>query len=93
MSKEKPEYIRLDVTGYKQYLRQQASLATIKTGENISVTKYIQHLIDCDMESQTGKNLDGFYVKKDHDFIEFIKSEIPEIYEQLQKEYKKRGVN
>lgn len=60
----KPEYIRLDVTGYKQYLRNRASISTIQTGENVSVTKYIQRLIDRDMR---GDEMDlGRKEKKDN---------------------------
>ena len=42
--KDKPDYISLDIRGRKDYLRSMASL------QGISVTRYIQGLIDADAE-------------------------------------------
>lgn len=45
-----PEYIRLDVSGFKEYLRTMAGYDSIRYGKTVSVTKYIRNLISSDME-------------------------------------------
>lgn len=45
-----PDYIRLDVSGFKEYLLTMASYDSIRSGRTVSVTKYIRNLIYADME-------------------------------------------
>lgn len=46
------DYIRLYVGEYKEYLTKIASLETIKTGEQVSVSKYVLKLIEADKEKR-----------------------------------------
>lgn len=47
--KSAPEYIRLDVSGLKEYL---AGYDSIRYGKKVSVTKYIRTLISEDMDAR-----------------------------------------
>lgn len=47
-----PDYIRLDVSGFKEYLQTMASYDSIRSGRAVSVTKYIRNLIYADMASR-----------------------------------------
>lgn len=50
--KSTPEYIRLDVSGFKEYLQTMAGYDSIRYGKTVSVTKYIRTLISEDMDSR-----------------------------------------
>jgi hypothetical protein len=50
--KSNSDYIRLDVADYKEYLRTMSGYDSMKTGKTVSVTKYIQKLIDADMQAR-----------------------------------------
>lgn len=48
--KNPPDYIRLDISGFKEYLRTLAGYDSIRYGKTVSVTKYIRNLISADIE-------------------------------------------
>ena len=48
--KSTPDYIRLDISGFKEYLRTMAGYDSIRYGKTVSVTKYIRNLISADMD-------------------------------------------
>lgn len=48
--KKKPEYLRLDVTEYKNYISLMAEHTTQTTGKYTSMTKYILNLIKSDKQ-------------------------------------------
>lgn len=50
--KTTPDYIRLDVSGFKEYLQTMAGFDSIRNGKTVSVTKYIRTLISADMDSR-----------------------------------------
>lgn len=50
--KKSPDYIRLDVSGLKEYLQTMAGYDSIRYGKTVSVTKYIRALISADMDSR-----------------------------------------
>lgn len=52
LKKSAPEYIRLDVSGFKEYLQTMAGYDSIRYGKTVSVTKYIRTLISEDMASR-----------------------------------------
>lgn len=67
--KKKPEYLRLDVTEYKDYVSLMAEHTSNTTGKYVSMTQYILHLIEVDKQ----KNL-KIYEKLEQ--IEQMKREI-----------------
>lgn len=54
--KKKPEYLRLDVTEYKDYISLMAEHASNTTGKYVSMTQYILRLIEADKQ----KNLETY---------------------------------
>ena len=50
--KNTPDYIRLDVSGFKEYLQTMAGYDSVRNGKTVSVTKYIRTLISADMDSR-----------------------------------------
>lgn len=48
--KKKPEYLRLDVTEYKDYISLMAEHASNTTGKYVSMTQYILRLIEADKQ-------------------------------------------
>lgn len=47
--KNTPDYIRLDISGFKEYLQTMAGYDSIRYGRTVSVTKYIRNLLSADM--------------------------------------------
>ena len=54
--KKKPEYLRLDVTEYKDYVSLMAEHMSNTTGKYVSMTQYILRLIEADKQ----KNLETY---------------------------------
>ena len=54
--KKKPEYLRLDVTEYKDYVSLMAEHTTNTTGKYVSMTQYILRLIEADKQ----KNIETY---------------------------------
>lgn len=54
--KKKPEYLRLDVTDYKDYISLMAEHTTNTTGKYVSMTQYILRLIEADKQ----KNIETY---------------------------------
>ena len=54
--KKKPEYLRLDVTEYKDYVSLMAEHTSNTTGKYVSMTQYILRLIEADKQ----KNLETY---------------------------------
>ena len=54
--KKKPEYLRLDVTDYKEYISLMAEHTSNTTGKYVSMTQYILRLIEADKQA----NLETF---------------------------------
>ena len=54
--KKKPEYLRLDVTDYKDYISLMAEHTSNTTGKYVSMTQYILRLIEADKQ----KNLETY---------------------------------
>lgn len=54
--KKKPEYLRLDVTEYKDYVSLMAEHSSNTTGKYVSMTQYILRLIEADKQ----KNLETY---------------------------------
>ena len=54
--KKKPEYLRLDVTDYKEYISLMAEHTSNTTGKYVSMTQYILRLIEADKQ----KNLETY---------------------------------
>ena len=54
--KKKPEYLRLDVTDYKDYVSLMAEHTSNMTGKYVSMTQYILRLIEADKQ----KNLETY---------------------------------
>ena len=48
--KKKPEYLRLDVTDYKDYISLMAEHTSNTTGKYVSMTQYILRLIEADKQ-------------------------------------------
>ena len=46
--KKKPKYLRLDITDLEDYVSLMAEHLTNTSGNNVSMTKYIRHLIEAD---------------------------------------------
>lgn len=67
--KKKLEYLRLDVTEYKDYVSLMAEHMSNTTGKYVSMTQYILRLIEADKQ----KNLD-IYEKLEH--IQRMKREV-----------------
>ena len=51
--KKKTKYLRLDMTGLEDYVSLMAEHLTDTSGENVSMTKYIRHLIEADMQQNS----------------------------------------
>ncbi len=49
--KKKPEYLRLDITNYKDYVSLMAGHLTSTSGKYVSMTQYILGLIEADKQS------------------------------------------
>ena len=54
--KKKPEYLRLDVTDYKDYISLMAEHTSNTSGKYVSMTQYILRLIEADKQ----KNLETY---------------------------------
>lgn len=54
--KKKPEYLRLDLTDYKEYISLMAEHTSNTTGKYVSMTQYILRLIEADKQ----KNLETY---------------------------------
>ena len=54
--KKKPEYLRLDVTEYKDYVSLMAEHTSNTTGKYVSMTQYILRLIEADKQ----KNIETY---------------------------------
>lgn len=54
--KKKPEYLRLDVTDYKDYISLMAEHTSNTTGKYVSMTQYILRLIEADKQ----KNIETY---------------------------------
>ena len=54
--KKKPEYLRLDVTEYKDYISLMAEHTSNTSGKYVSMTQYILRLIEADKQ----KNIETF---------------------------------
>lgn len=52
--KKKPEYLRLDVTDYKDYISLMAEHLTNTSGKYVSMTQYILRLIEADKQRNIG---------------------------------------
>lgn len=54
--KKKPDYFRLDLTDYKEYISLMAEYTSNTTGKYVSMTQYILRLIEADKQ----KNLETY---------------------------------
>lgn len=82
---DQKHYLKFDATNYIDYLRQKAAEQSLAEGKTVSVTRYLQGLIEMDQYAETTKNRNVKMLRQ----IEALDEDQAKIIEALLKQFTK----